>query len=130
MLKQSQETELLASAARTTTTTSGDFPNNGYSGAWFYLNITANPGGAETLQVAIQAKSHKRGTYKTITAYPVCTAATNALFPHLIYPAAFHNSAHTTSHVWGTRLPPIYRVIVTHSASGSFTYSLDVQYLP
>lgn len=120
-----QPITILTATAATSSQTSGDFTVDRCIGGIFYLDITSNPGGAETLQLFIQSKDPITGSYKSITAYPACTAATNASFPHFIYPGAFHNSAHTTSHVWGTLLPPDFRVQVVHSSTGAWTYTVN-----
>jgi hypothetical protein len=120
-----QPVTIMTATAATTSQTSGDFATDRCMGGIFYLNITSNPGGAETLQLFIQAKDPISGNYRSVTAYPACTAATNNVFPHFIFPGAFHNSAHTTSHAWGTFLPDDFRIVITHSASGAWTYTVN-----
>jgi len=60
--RNNTEGTLLASAARTATTSSPDQVNYNGSGVIVYLNITANPGGVETLTLEIDAKVAGSGT--------------------------------------------------------------------
>lgn len=115
------ELTILASAARTATTTSADFTNYNSRGAFVVIDVTAVPG-VETIQVELQAGN------SIVTKYlPVITSATISatgtawllLYPTTMGAGSFNN------YVNGT-LPKTFRVKVTHSASGSFTYSITV----
>lgn len=126
---ENYDEQILASGARTTTQTTGDFTMRWGTGAWFLLNVTANPGGAETLTFALQVKDGNNGAYKTITAFAATAAAANAAYSYGIFPGAVVTSAIGNTLVQGLPLSRQYRVVVTHSGAGSWTYSLGAMYV-
>lgn len=118
-LRGHHELTLLSSAARTATTTSADFTNYNCKGAIFVVDITAVPG-AETVQLEVQAGN------SLVTKYiPVVSGTTQSatgttwviLYPTTMGAASWNNYANGI-------LPKTFRVKMTHSASGSFTYSV------
>lgn len=121
---------LLASAARIASTDGPDQTNNRASGVYLFLDVTANPGGAETLTVAIQIKDKPSGKYRTLTSFPNAAAATNATYIYCLRVGAAETVAIANVEVQSLPLPALWRAIVTHSASGSWTYSLAAQTVP
>ena len=115
---------LLVSAADTVARTSDAQESEHERGVMLFLDITANPGGVETLTPQIQAKDPVSGNWRNITTFPVATAATNSTFIFILYPAAAETVATAQLEVQSIPLPRNWRVVVTPSASGSFTYSV------
>ena len=117
----------LSSAARTTPTTTADQVNYNGRGLILILTVTANPGGAETLTVSIQAKVNSVATYKTIISFAVTAAAANDTYVYMLYPGAVETAATGQLEIQGLPAPRSWRATVTHSASGSWTYQLESQ---
>ena len=110
---------LLASAARTTTTSSADQTNYNGQAVAVSFDITAVPGG-DTVTISIEAKDPVSGTY---TAVLTGAAQSGTGFFRLrvgtdITAAANLAAADVLGRTW--------RATVTHSGAGSFTYSLGV----
>ena len=107
---------LLASAARTSTNTGADQYASGIHCAHFVLNVTAVPG-VETITPKIQGKDPLGVYYDLLVGNAIVATGTTVLkVCRGIAP-----SANTAAEDF---LPDIYRVVITHSAAGSFTYSL------
>lgn len=117
---------LLSSAARTATTDGPQVSISGkrYRGIIVYLDVTANPGGAETLSPQVQALDPASAKFLNVTAYPVTAAAANASYIYELYPGAVETVALANHEVMGGSLPQTFRVKVTHSSTGSWTYTL------
>lgn len=108
---------IFASAARTATVNGQDMSNDAYKCVVVVLDITAAPGG-DTVTLTVQGKDVLSGKYYTLLAgsaesstgtktYSVCPGIT------------------VTANVSAAQiLPQTWRAIVTHSAGGSFTYSV------
>lgn len=105
---------LLASAARTADTQSSDQINIGAVGVMIFVNVTAVPGGAETLTPIIQFKDSVSSNYGTLQAGPVITAT------GLYYVTAAPSN--------GLSLPRNWRLNMDHSSTGSWTYSVGYSY--
>lgn len=119
-LSTNESDTLLPSAVRATTTNGSDQTNFHYKGLHVIFDITAVPG-VDTVLLTIQGKDPVSGKYYTILAgaaevgiatrvYKVCpgiTAAANVSVSDL--------------------LPRDWRIIVTHSGAGNFTYSVGAQ---
>ncbi len=116
------EGTLLASAARTASKTSDAQVNTTSRGVGLFLDVTANPGGAETLTVKIEWVDPVSGKVRAITAFSAIPAATNATYLYTLYPGAL--SSVTNQEVQQGALPKGWRVTVTHSSTGEWTYSL------
>ena len=121
--RSNQDVVLLASAARTATTPSADQTNWNGRGVLVLLNVTANPGGVETLTLELHAKLG--GQYFTLTAYPAVTVATNAVYFYVFYPGAVETLAVANLEVDEMVLPKTWRANVVHSSTGSWTYAVD-----
>jgi hypothetical protein len=120
----------LASAARTTTTSSADVTNHNARGVVIAVDFTATPNNAETATVAIQAKDPVSSKYVTLTAFTALTASnlgatpTTETYLYSLYPGAAETAATAKHEVQALALPRTWRVSVTHSAGGSWTYSV------
>jgi hypothetical protein len=126
---------LLSSAARTATNTTAIQTDREHRGVRLFLNVTANPGGAETLTVSLNmvdpiTGGAAGGVTRAITAWPATTAATSATYVYELYPGAVETAATANHEVQGGTLPIFYSVTVTHSASGSWTYALAADLIP
>lgn len=111
-----EQVTALASAARTATTTVDIVKGSKYCGVQAYLIVTAVPT-VETLTFSIQGKD-AAGNYYTLLAG--AASATTGTVPLTLFPAAT-----VTANVSANNcLPDVWALKVTHSASGSFTYSV------
>lgn len=116
----------LASAARTSTTTSADITNINKRGIIVYLNITSAPAspGSGGLKVVVYAKS-KTGIVKGINALsgsPLQTSSGTTMY-------AFYPAAGTASFgfnlVTGGAISQTFYIEINHADSQSYTYSVD-----
>jgi hypothetical protein len=107
---------VLPSLARTATQTSADFVKTTERAVDFVLVVTAVPG-VQTLTLTIQGKD-AAGNY-----YPL-VATTASAATGTFRAVAGLGVAIVANVATGTPLPDVYRVVVTHSGAGSFTYSL------
>lgn len=123
-------TTLLASAVRDESTDGPDQSNHRASGAYLFLDVTANPGGAETLQVALQIKDTISGKYHTLVSFPVTAAAANATYVYCLRVGAAETVATGATEVQSLPLPGRWRARVIHSSTGEWTYSLSAQTVP
>lgn len=123
---------LLASAARTASTQSADqdVQTRNPVGVRLFLDVTANPGAAETLTVQIEMKDPVSNKYRAVTAFPAIAAATNATYIYELYPSVIETTATANHEVQGGTIPRVWRANVTHSAGGSWTYSIGYSELP
>jgi hypothetical protein len=126
-MRANLDATLLASAARTASTNTADQTNYNHRGVIVHLDITANPGGAETLTVEIYAKCPASGEYHLMTGFPAVAAATNAHYAYVLYPAAVETVNAARTEIQGLVLPRTWRARILHSAAGSWTYSLGAQ---
>ena len=108
---------LLASAARTTTTSSADQTNYNGQAVAVTLNITAVPGG-DTVTLSIEAKDPVSGAYTAILTGSAEAGTATRRYRVGTNIAAVANLA--AADVLGRT----WRATVTHSAAGSFTYSV------
>lgn len=107
----------LVSLARIATNNSGDLLNEHGRGVVVVVNMTVVPG-VETVTFTIQGKDEASGTYHTLLASAALDAAGATVLR--VYPGltAAANAVATLI------VPRVWRVLATHSASGSFTYSV------
>lgn len=115
------ESNLLNSLARTTTATSPTQTNFNGRGVILTLDVTANPGGAETLSVnvgAIDAVGKKK--YVAAVSIP---AATNGTYLIVLYPG-INPPALTGVTPISSVIPRRWDVTIAPSGSGSWTYGL------
>ena len=123
--RNNMEGTLLASAARTVTTSSPNQTNHNSRGVIIYLTVTANPGGAETLKVSLIYIDPVSGAESSDIASNTTVAATNGLYTLQIYPSTLDTTdSQANNATYSTMLPRTWKATVTPSAAGSFTYSL------
>lgn len=125
--RNNTEGTLLASAARTATTNTSDQTNYNARGVLISLDVSANPGGGETLSLDIQYKDPISGNYASLFPVTVVSTASNGTFSVELYPGAVETGAIAALFVQGLALPRTWRARVVHSAAGSWTYSLAFQ---
>lgn len=116
--KQRNNTQntLLASAARTVTTSSADQTNYNASGATIVVDVTVIPSGS--LTVTISGKDALSGKYFTLlTGAAITTVSTNV---YQVYPALTAVANLVANNV----IPRTYRVTVTAGDATSITYSV------
>lgn len=112
-----KDTILLASAARIATTIGDDYVKPiSYPGAKFVINVTVVTGGT-TVTPKIQGKD-KNGTYYDILVGTAISSTGTTVMT--VYPGIVPLTNQTASDI----LPLIYRVYMTHSSTGSYTYSV------
>lgn len=108
----------LPKAARTATKTSAKLYSVDAVAAAFVLVVTAVPT-VETLTMKIQGVTIDGDVYDILTGTASAAAGTVVLTVGRGIP----NTANVSS---GLLLPDVFQVVVTHSASGSFTYEVEV----
>lgn len=109
-------TTILPLAARTATTTSTDITKTTEVGAHFILNATVVPG-VDTITMKVQGKDNLGNYYDLLVGTASATTGIVVLKVSPSITPAANASANDM-------LPDIYRIIVTHSAGTSFTYSV------
>ena len=115
---------LLASAARTGTTSSADQTNRSFKGLYVYLDVTVNPGGGETLTVDVEAKDDVNDEYHVIaTSGAQALGGSAGQYVIAIYPADL-TVANGIDAIGEVPLSAVYRVNVTHSSGGTWSYSV------
>jgi hypothetical protein len=126
--RQRGNTEItgLASAARTTDTNSAALTNYNGKGLAVLLDVTTNPGSAETLQLIIQGQDAESTTWYDLTSDAAQTFGGGAgTRVHHVYPG-IGSAAAGIDAATSVLLPRTYRVRVVHSAEGEWTYSVGV----
>ena len=108
---------LFASAARSATVNGQDMSNDAYKCVVVVLDITAVPGG-DTVTLTVQGKDVLSGKYYTLLAGSA--EASTATKTYQVCPGITATANVSASAI----LPQTWRVIVTHSAGTSFTYSV------
>jgi len=126
--RNNTEEEILASAVRTISTNTTDQTNFNAKGLILVLTVAAVPT-TETLTLTLQHKLTD-GTYVAA----VATTADADIGQHIIvsypsgqadtYTSTFQQELHID-----LPLPRTWRARVTHSASGNWTYTVEVMYL-
>jgi len=123
---------LLSSEERGATTSTDDITSHtSDAGAMLFLDITKAPATAETLQLVVEAKDEASGKYVPITAFAVSKkgeelgAGTTLAFT--VYAAAAETAAVANHEVQALPIPRHWRVKVTHSGAGKWTYTLGYQ---
>lgn len=146
---------LLASAERSATTSTDDIRSMIEElGGFFVLDVTKAPPKARevkeketkeeeeelaaekaaaegTLAVAIEAKDEISGKYIVLTAFAATKKASElekgVTLAFTVYPGAAETAAIANHEVQALPLPRDWRVTVTHSKGGKWTYSLSYQ---
>ena len=123
------------SQARTASPTPVPQNNGEGRGVLLVLDVTATPNDAQTLTVAIQVLDEASGKAVTLTAFTALVASalgatpTTATYLFTLLPGAAETIAVAQHEVQALELPLRWQARVTHSAAGSWTYSLACQYL-
>lgn len=121
------ESTLLPAAVRNANTDSALQSSPEHKGAAFFLNVTANPGGAETLELQVMAYAPTPGAPGPYISSGPFVAATSGIFMFFVYPgviAADFLYAGVRVGKAGV-LPRRWIARVVHSAGGNWNYSLD-----
>lgn len=125
----------LTSSARTATTNSADLTNPGNKGVIIALDVTATPNDAQTLTLEVQVKDPVSAKYVTITAYTALLASTLGATPttetylYTLYPGTAETAAVAKHELQALVIPFNWRVRMVHSAAGSWTYTVGLQYI-
>ena len=123
--------QLLASAVRTASVSSNDIDAADARGVQVIVNVTADPAAAETIAVQVEGKDPVSGNYFPITAFAaVADTVTPSTEIYTLYPAILETGTVANSQISSAPVPRTFRVKVTHSASGSWTYSVAYSLLP
>lgn len=128
---------LLSSEAKTATRTTLDvtasFADNA-RGIMLILDITGTPNNSETLTPSIQVKDPASGKYVTLTAYAATktgtelgASPTTATLVYTLCPGGAETAAVANYEVQSLPVPATWRAVVTHSSTGSWTYTLSYQ---
>lgn len=123
---------LLPSAVRAASTVTGVITLlPPYSGLVFRLNVTANPGGGQTLSLILRTLMPLAPTTHQIVNFGVLSTALNGAFVAIIAPgitiADFNGGAVIAGAVKNARVPVQSTLQVVHSGAGNWTYQLDYQ---
>jgi hypothetical protein len=108
---------VFASAARTATVTGGDLSNDVYRGVHVIVDVTVAPGG-DTITPKIQGKDPTSLKYYDILVGAAISATGTTVLK--VYPSISPSANASAQDL----LPQTWRVVVTHSAGTSFTYSV------
>ena len=119
------EATLLASAARTVTTSSADQTNYNAKGIIVVFDVTAVPG-TDTVQLKVQAKDPASGKYIDMVTGTAESAV--GTYVYAVYPG-IGDKGTILDNYEELPLPRTWRVQVVHSAATSFTYSVGVMYV-
>ncbi len=120
---------LKTATAATTSQTTDDVEAYDAAGAFIYVNVTTDPGAGETLAVQIEAKvPGTAATYIPVSANTA--AATPGASCFVYYPGAAETTATSNMQVMSVPVPAVFRVKVTHSASGAWTYTVGYDLIP
>ena len=125
-VRNNYEETILASAARTATTTSATFKNYNARGLIINVHVTANPG-SETLAPRVDATLAPGGSDMAVLGSPPNITG-NGLAVYPIYPGMADTGSAYNDFQAGV-VPRSFQVRIVHSASGSWTYSVGVVYL-
>jgi len=129
------EQSIITATGATSSQSSSDFVNWNAKGIIVYTNVTVNPGSAQTLTINLQAKDEVGGdgyyTVATSGAIAVFGAAAGATGLEVIccYPGASETAALAGWTTQALPLPRTWRVSVTHSDAGAWTYTTTFSYV-
>lgn len=120
-LERGQDSETIAaSAARTVTTTFGNFVNSNWRAAHFILDVTAGAG--IDIEFELQARNQTTAGF-----YPLLTSAAIVATGVIVFKIGigFTPVANLTAN---DLLPYIFRVVMTHNNANAVTYSISANY--
>lgn len=95
------------------------------AGICAYLNVTAVPT-VETLILKIQEQNPISGAWSDVAGMATSAQAASGQIKLKVFPGIVAVAPGVTIVQVPDILPPIWRIVVVHSAAGSFTYSLAV----
>ena len=125
---ENTEFTLLASGARSSSTTTEKLENKYYKGVYICLNVSAAPGGDT---VAIYVRGYDQISGSVFNLLQGSNISTTGLNTYLIHPGVgLDEDGSSLKKVVPWPLTRNWDVQVYHSGSGSFTYSLSGCYLP
>lgn len=116
-MAQPHNKTIVPSAARTTAIPVVEQDSRRFLGLSIFLDITAAPG-AQSLTLAIEAKDPASGKWVALLTGAAITATGTTHYQ--IYPGITDVANQRLS----IALPDVWRVTVTHSGAGSWTYSV------
>lgn len=119
-IRNNVELTLLSSAARTATTNSSDQINYNAKGAIIFFDITAVPL-VDTVTLSVEGKDPVSGKYFTLLEGSALSTTGQRLYA--IYPGVADTDTKFDAFE-EMPMPRTWRVTVTHSGIGSFTYSV------
>jgi hypothetical protein len=122
MAQTPQSQTLLVSAARTATTTVADQVNLGHNGLHLVISLTVLAA-AETVTPKIQGKDSLGNYYDILVGSAISSTGITVL---KVYPGIAAVANGSASDV----LPPVWRVVLTHSSTGAHTYSVALNLAP
>lgn len=124
---------LLASGVRSTGATTPAQVNYNHRGLILYLNVTVNPGGAQTLTVTLRARTALVGAFGNIMVSGAqAFGGAAGTYVGIIYPGPGAPTAWTGITVTNnaeTNLPRNWDVNILPSGGGNWTYSLEFDLL-
>lgn len=118
--RNNTETTLLASAARTATTSSADQTNHNARGVLVTLDVTAV---TDTPSITLVVQAKMGNNYEALLTASAAVTATGT-HSYIVYPGVGAASGDVTQ-VAGFPLPRTWRVTLTHGDSDSITYSVE-----
>ena len=119
-VKSNNEQTLFVSAARTASGVGSDITNTSAKGLHVVIDMTAVPS-VETVTFTLQGKDNLSGEYYDLLVSAAIVATSTVVLK--VYPGITVVSNLSASDV----VPDTFRVKTTHSASGSFTYSVSAK---
>jgi hypothetical protein len=119
--RNNTEGVLLASAARTATTTASGPTNHNARGVVVFLNVTA-ASGTGGLQVTLRAVDPVSGASFQLNATPAAVVATGQ-YAYELYPGASGAAAGSVQQRTAAALPRRFELTVVHGDASSYTYS-------
>lgn len=120
------EAVVLASVARTATTTSDAQVNNHGAGVALLIDVTDVQDFANISAVAVQARVG--AGWKTIYSFTGLTIAAATQYAFLVYPGATSGGGWTSAPLAGA-IPRHIRYVLTHDNSDPITYELRASYI-
>lgn len=123
VVASSGDVTLLASAARTATTNSGDQTNSGARGLHLVIDATA-ASATPSVVFTIQGKDAVSGAYYTILASAAVTGISTTVLR--VYPGLTASANAIANDV----LPKTWRLLATHADADSLTYSVGASLIP
>lgn len=116
---------LLSSSARTASTQSLMQDNAGWAHAIIIVDVTVGAA-AETLTPQVEAYIPTSDTWEPITAFAATATGYTGEKVYIIGPGVVETAAISDQEVAGVPIPVKWRVNITHSSTGSWTYSVVV----